>query len=202
MTWFLFIFYILLSELGKFKDAARKYATLCWRLTEPAKICCICIGAAIVCLLPASQFSYPSMQPLGATNITTTITLVTALDFYRPEVARHIKALPLLSGEMLHLKCVERGERMRRKLGRRGLAASSRRWERVSSDMNTTMHNNKSNFCFVLEFHENKLHQKCVWVQRKVRPMRSTNTLLRKVKIKKKINIENINKICWIYFIY
>lgn len=68
----------------------------------------------------ASQFSYPSMQPLGATNITTTRTLVTALDFYRPEVARHIKALPLLSGEMLHLKCRERGERMRRKMRRRG----------------------------------------------------------------------------------
>lgn len=116
------------------------------------------------CVPPAaSQFSYPSMQPLGATNITTTRTLVTALDFYRPEVARHIKALPLLSGEMLHLKCRKRRKNEKKDV-ETGLAASSRRWERVSSDMNTTMHNNKSNFCFVLEFHENKLHQKCVCV--------------------------------------
>lgn len=67
--------------------------------------------------LGSQPVSYPSMQPLGATKITTTTTtrtLATALDFYRPEVARHIKALPLLSGEMLHLKWREKRRKKER----------------------------------------------------------------------------------------
>lgn len=84
--------------------------------------------------LGSQPVSYPSMQPLGATKITTTTrTLATALDFYRPEVARHIKALPLLSGEMLHLKWREKWrKRDREREGERGRERCAEQTQRKS----------------------------------------------------------------------